>query len=393
MSTQQIRLPIGGPIVTRTFYALGALAVLSGALLLWRFVFGIGRVTALNDGYPWGLWIAFDVVVGTALATGGYVVAILIYVLNRGHYHPLVRSALVTSGLGYALGGFGVLIDLGRYWNVYKVPTMFWRWNLNSVLLEVALCITAYTAVVWVELAPSFLDKWKSSPNKKLGEVSAKAYKLIEWSLPWLIALGVLLPTMHQSSLGALMMIAGIKLHPLWNTPILPLLFLLSCVGMGFAAVVVESVLSSGAFKRPFETDLLRPLSRVIGIVLWIYLIIRVADLALRGRLGLALSLDRYSLLFLVELTLFVVPAVMLSRRKAIQKLRYLFTGAALMLAAGALYRFSTFLIAFNPGQGWRYFPATTELLVTVGLVSAEIIAYIAIVKRFPILVGATRKK
>jgi hypothetical protein len=157
--------PVGGPIVTRPFKILAALAAIALALLAWRFVFGLGSVTAMNDGYPWGLWIAFDVVVGTALATGGYAVAILVYVLNKGRYHPLVRSALVTSALGYTLGAIGVVIDLGRFWSVWKVPIYFWNWNLNSILLEVALCISLYVLVLWVEVSPSFLENWKRSEH------------------------------------------------------------------------------------------------------------------------------------------------------------------------------------------------------------------------------------
>src|SRR5947199_10581281 len=117
--------PIGGRILTRPFNVLGALFGVGAVLIVLRLVLGLGRITALNDGYPWGLWIAFDVVVGTALACGGYAVAILLYVLNRGRYHPLIRTAILTSALGYTLGGIGVMIDLGRFWNAAKLPVLF----------------------------------------------------------------------------------------------------------------------------------------------------------------------------------------------------------------------------------------------------------------------------
>jgi Ni/Fe-hydrogenase subunit HybB-like protein len=391
MNTHEIRLePIGGPIITRPFLVLATIASIGVLLILWRFATGLGASTALNDGYPWGLWIAFDVVVGTALATGGYAVAILIYILNRGKYHPLIRSAILTSALGYSLGGFAVVLDLGRFYNIFKVPLMFWRWNLHSVLLEVALCIMLYTIVLWLEVSPAFLEKWRGGSSERLSRFSEKVLPILERALPWLIALGLLLPTMHQSSLGSLMLLAGSKLHPLWQSPILPLLFLLSCVGMGYSVVVIESALSSAVFKRRAETQILSSLSGAIVTVLGLYIGLRFADVILRGRFGMLLALEKQSFLFIAEIVLFIIPAIMLLNKEKIRDLGYLFRAAMLIILAGALYRFSTFLIAFNPGQGWRYFPAITELLITTGIVALEIMAYIVIVKKFPILAGTT---
>jgi Ni/Fe-hydrogenase subunit HybB-like protein len=390
MSSHAERLePVGGPILTRPFKILGALAGVGMALVLWRFLYGLGAVTSLNDGFPWGLWIAFDVVAGTALATGGYAIAILVYLLNRGRYHPLIRSALLTSALGYTLGGVGVILDLGRFYNVYKLPILFWEWNLHSVLLEVALCIMLYTLVLWIEVSPAFLEKWQESPNERLRRFSTGVLPGLERALPWLIALGLLLPTMHQSSLGSLMLLAGTKLHPLWQTPILPLLFLMSCISIGYSVVVIESALSSAVFKRPAETSTLASLTGVIQIVLWLYIILRLADIAFRGNLGLIFAWDRHSAVFLIEMALFLAPAILLFDKGRTREIGFLFRMALLIILAGTLYRFSTFLIAFHPGGGYKYFPSVTELLITIGLVSAEIMAYIFIVKRFPILAGA----
>jgi Ni/Fe-hydrogenase subunit HybB-like protein len=388
MSTHVLRSePVGGPILTKPFKILGALAVVGVALVLFRFAAGLGAATSLNDGYPWGLWIAFDVVVGTALACGGYAVAILLYVLNRGKYHPLIRSAILTSALGYTLGGVGVMIDLGRFWNAAKLPVLFWQWNTHSVLLEVALCIMLYTLVLWIELSPAFLEKWSAGRNERLRRFSLKVSPVLEKAMPWLIALGLLLPTMHQSSLGSLMLLSGPKLHPLWQTPLLPLLFLISCVAMGYAAVVIESALSGVFFKRRAETSVLASLNGAVRAALWLYVVVRIIDLVARGRIGLIFA-DWHGLLFLCEMALFVAPAIMLRSKEKAESLGHLFRAAMLIVVAGALYRFSTFLIAFHPSAGWHYFPAATELLITVGLVSAEIMVYIYLVKTFPILAG-----
>src|SRR5206468_49006 len=188
-------------------------------------------------------------------------IALLVYVFNRGRYHPLVRPAVLTSALGYSIAGLSVAIDVGRPWYIWRVPLYFWHWNLNSVLLEVALCIMSYIFVLWIELSPAFLEKAQEIGSPAIRTFAARALPVVNKALIWVIALGILLPTMHQSSLGALMLIAGPRLHPLWNTGWLPLLFLISCIGMGYAAVVFEAALSSWLFKREPEREMLAGLA------------------------------------------------------------------------------------------------------------------------------------
>ena len=230
--------PVGGPLFTRSFLVLVALAALAGVTIVWRFAAGLGATTALNDGYPWGLWIAFDVVTGTALACGGYAMAILVYIFNKGKYHPLVRPAILTSALGYSIAGFSVVIDIGRPWMAWKLPLSINHWNLSSALLEVALCIMAYCVVLYLELMPAVLEKYKGH------RIADKLLTIFDKVLIFIVALGMLLPTMHQSSLGSLMMLTGPRMHPLWFSPLLPLLFLIGCVMMGFAIVVFEAAFS-----------------------------------------------------------------------------------------------------------------------------------------------------
>jgi len=197
---------IPGPIFTRPVRALAALAAIAMGLVVWRFVVGLGQATALNDGYPWGLWIAFDVVTGTSLACGGYALVLLVYVMNRGQYHPLVRAATVTSAFGYSIAAFSVVIDIGRPWLAWKLP-LFWHWNLRSVLLEVALCILSYTIVLWIELAPAFLERAQASTASWIRQLGNSWLPVLRRSLVWVAALGVLLPTMHQSGLGTLLLL------------------------------------------------------------------------------------------------------------------------------------------------------------------------------------------
>jgi Ni/Fe-hydrogenase subunit HybB-like protein/Fe-S-cluster-containing dehydrogenase component len=381
--------PVGGRILTWPFAILSVLALAGLGGIAWRFVSGLGATTNLSDGYPMGLWIAFDVVTGTALACGGYAVALLVYLLNRGRYHPLVRAAVVTSALGYTLGGISVLIDIGRFWNFYKIPLGFNNWNFNSILLEVALCIMVYTCVLWIEVSPSILDGWKRSQAAGLRRVAIVVSPIIEKAMPYVIALGLLLPTMHQSSLGSLMLLGGEKLHTLWRTPLLPLLFLVSCLAMGYAAVVLEATISSKVFKRPAETPMLRALALPISLVLILYAVLRTGDVIVRDQLVAILRLDGFSMLFLLEMALLTLPAIALLAWRSRASAGYLAAFAVSVILGGALYRFSTFLIAFRPGPEWSYFPSMPEFMVTVGLVSAEILGYIVLVKKFPILRGA----
>jgi Ni/Fe-hydrogenase subunit HybB-like protein len=382
-------MPVGGRLLTVPYKILLALAALGAGLVVWRFAAGLGATTALSDGYPWGLWITFDVIIGTALACGGYAMAILVYIFNKGRYHPLVRPAVLASALGYTLAGLSVAIDVGRPWYIWKVPLYFWRWNLNSALLEVALCIMAYVFVAWIELSPALLERWTASGREGLRRFAERTLPWIERGLIWVLVVGMLLPTMHQSSLGSLMLLTGPRLHPLWNTPILPLLFLINCLAMGYAAVVLESTLSSRVFGRKPETRMLGTLEQVAAWGSLLFVALRLGDVAVRGRFELALKPDLYGVLFWLENLLCLAPLAGVVGRKRGYDPGRLFRGAMLMALGGALFRFDTYLVAFDPGPGWHYFPSVPEILVTVGLFAAEVAVYIALVKRFPILGGA----
>jgi Ni/Fe-hydrogenase subunit HybB-like protein len=371
--------PLGGKLVTKPFAVLALLALAGVAFMVYRYLYGLGAVTNLSDGYPWGIWITYDVLVGTALGCGGYAIAILIYIFNRWEYHPLVRSAVLTSAFGYTLAGAAIFLDIGRYWNAYH---LFFPWdvNFNSVLVEVALCIAAYVAVLWLEVAPTVME---GHPRLALAQ-SIKKY--IERWLPMIVAFGILLPTMHQSSLGAMMIIAGYKVSPLWQSGLLPLFFLLSAIAMGFAVTVFESILSSLFFGRPFETHLIKKIGGVMAWVIGVYLVLRFADLAYRGQMNMMARGDLDSVMFILENFCFVGAFLLMARKSLRDSPRMLFVSASLMLVAGALYRFNTYLVGFNPGPGWHYFPALPEILITVGIVAIELMAYLFFVKRYPVL-------
>jgi Ni/Fe-hydrogenase subunit HybB-like protein len=368
---------LGGKVITKPFLVLAALALIGVILMLYRYMAGLGAVTNLSDGYPWGIWITYDVLIGTALGCGGYATAILVYAFNRWEYHPVVRSAVLTSVFGYSLAGLAIFLDIGRYWNGYKL-FLPWSVNFNSVLVEVALCIAAYVVVLWIELLPAILERYPDN-----AKAVATRQRLERW-LPVIVAVGILLPTMHQSSLGTLMIIAGHKLSPLWQTSLLPFYFLLSAIAMGFAVTVFESILSSMAFKRPYETPMLARISVCMAWLLVVYLAVRFADLLLRG--APVFTSGFLSFMFILENLLYLAPVIILLSPALRQSLRWLFLSAISMLLAGSLYRFDAFLIGYNPGPGWHYFPAPAEIFITLGIVALELMAYLYFVKRFPVL-------
>jgi Ni/Fe-hydrogenase subunit HybB-like protein len=313
--------------------------------------------------------------VGTALACAGYAIALLVYVFNKGEYSPLLRPALMTSLFGYTLAGFSVIFDIGRYWNMYNI-FLPWLSNLHSVMFEVALCIATYILVLWVEFAPTFLEKFQADRLKeKLNRV-----------IFVFIALGILLPTMHQSSLGTMMLMAGHKLSPLWWSGFLPLFFLLTALIIGYAAVIFESLLSSVVFKRPLEMPLLRRISGIMPWMLGLYMVIRLEDVYLRGHLPLAFAGGLQAGMFLLENLLLIAALLILAYPRNRTDPRLLFCASAAMLLGGSLYRFNTYIIGFDPGTGWRYFPAVPELFITFAVIAAEIMAYLWFVNRLPVL-------
>lgn len=368
--------PLGGKLVSKTTVVCAILALIAAFLLAKRMVLGLGAVTNLNNGYPWGIWIVYDVVIGTAFACGGYAMALLTYILNKGEYHPLVRPALLASMFGYTLGGISIVFDLGRWWNAWHILVPEYMQN-GSVMFEVALCVMAYIVVLWIEFTPAFLARFHKIALKKT----------LEKVLFVFIALGVLLPTMHQSSLGSLLVVFGYQIHPLWQTPILPFLFLCSAMTMGFSIVVFEALVGSAGFKRSVKHEIpqLAKLARIVQGMMTVYLLVRFGDLAVRGELGAMFTSGFKSLMFWIEIVLFATPVLLFLKRANRHSKQALFVGAVSMLLGGACYRLDAFLIAYQTGAGWHYFPSVSEMMVTFGIIAAEILAYIVFVRNFPV--------
>ncbi len=354
------------------------LAVLSAIAAYYvgvRFMYGLGAVTNLNPGYPWGIWVVVDVIIGTAFGCGGFAMALLVYIFNRGDYHRLVRPALLGGLLGYTLGGMAVLIDLGRYWQAYNL-VLPWYAQPNSVMFEVALCVMLYILVLWVEFSPAFFERF--------GLMGLRRW--IQRYMFLFVALGVLLPSMHQSSLGSLLLVMDSQLSPLWYSLWLPVLFVISALAMGYAIVAFEATVVSQTFDVPSEHSLLSKMSIVVGAILAVFLALRWIDLLARGALGPAFAGDLQAWMFWIENALFAFALLALLLPAGRRSKRATFLAAVALLLGGSLYRLNAYLIGYEPVGNWSYFPSVPELMVTIGIFAFEILVYLIIVKTLPVI-------
>jgi len=367
--------PMGGKILTKPFLFLSLLVLISMGLLLFRFVYGLGEATNLNNGYPWGLWVVLDIHITAAIGCGGYVLSVVIFVMNRGQFHTLIRPAIVASTFAYTLANLAAFVDIGRWWNFYQIA-LPWNINLNSAMFEIAICMALYTLVLWIEMVPPALKHFGK-------EKYIKTYNKL---LYFVISVGIVLPTMHQSGLGALIVAAGTKISPLWQTPWISFLFLLSAMIMGFSIVVFEGALTVMGLGRRLELYLYRRLTRVLRWLLVFFLVTRFADLIYRDALGAVYENTAQGVMFVIETALFLIPLIIIFHNKWRGNARLLFLAATCLVLAGAVFRFNALIIGFTPSAGYVYFPSVIELLVSIGLLALEVIGFIYIVKVFPIL-------
>jgi Ni/Fe-hydrogenase subunit HybB-like protein len=370
---------------------------------LYRLIFGLDAATNLNDQYPWGIWIGIDVATGVALAAGGYTTAAIAYIFHQDDYHVIVRPALLTALLGYTFVVIGLLADLGRYYNVWH-PMMPSMWQGNSVLFEVGVCVMLYINVLYIEFVPIVVERFKGRVNLpgKLASLNKTSEFLLDLAdktigrVTWFfIILGVVLSCLHQSSLGALMLVAPTKMHPLWYTPVLPLLFLFSAIAVGFPMVVFESFLSSKSFKLEPEMDLLSSITQYTPIMLALYLALKIGDISIRGAWPYVFDFSAQSIMFLIEITIGIIaPLIILSMDRYRYSKVGLFTGASLVVAGIAINRINVFLVAYKPLYAEKaYYPSIMEILVTAGLICALILIYRLVVMIFPVIAIARDKE
>ena len=350
-----------------------AAILLSGAYATYlRVFYGLGGSTNLSDKFPWGLWIGFDVMCGVGLAAGGFTLVAMVHIFNIKQYRPVLRPAILTAFLGYLLVTVGLLYDVGR-------PDRMWHplvmWNPHSVMFEVAWCVTLYSTVLFLEFLPMVFERFGLD-------------KPLEWihriSVPMMI-LGVLLSTLHQSSLGSLFLIVPEKLYPLWYTPILPLLFFVSAIAVGLAMTIFESWHSSRAFGRALELPLLASLGRVLAVVMSVYLWIRFLDLLHRDAFGLLLRNRTETWLFLLEIALALVPTALLYQSRIRRNPAALYFCSVMVVFSFIANRLNVGITGLEAGSGTHYIPKWSEIAVTLSLVAVGFAIFRVIGEHFPV--------
>ncbi len=386
--------PVNSKFWTPGVVVLVFLASAGLVVILARYIGGIGYVSNLTTARPWGLWIGVDVASGVALAAGGFTTAFLGHILGRHYYEPVIRPALLTAMLGYTFVVLGLLVDIGRSWAIWK-PMLYW--NPTSVLFEVAMCVMFYLNVLYIEFIPIVTERFKGRVNLPgvlsalnnavdgLLHLSDKVLGKIMWVF---VIAGVVLSCMHQSSLGSLMLIAPTKLHPLWYTPILPLLFLTSAISVGYPMVVIEATLATTSLKLDSEMKILNPLTRFTVFLLGIYLALKLGDMVIRGTYVYLLDGTAQTNSFLIEILFGVlVPWLMLLFPKVRQSRRWLFIACTMIVGGVLLNRLNVFVVGYRPPiSEAHYFPSIGEIMITVGLIAGLMLLYRFLITYLPVL-------
>ena len=349
-----------------TFWRAVLLVILAAGFYstLLRFTKGLGAATHLTDRFPWGLWIGFDVICGVGLAAGGFTLAAIVYVFHLRRFHPILRPSILTAFLGYALVAVALLIDLGKPYNIWHPLVM---WNPHSVMFEVAWCVMLYLTVLALEFSPAVFERFRMQ----------KPLKLLKAITMPLVIVGVLLSTLHQSSLGSLFLIVPSKLHPYWYSPLLPLFFFISAVATGMAIVIFESNLSARAFGREIEMPLLAALGRAMAGVLIVYGILRLQDLWKRGALVHLREPSTETFLFVLEIVLgLLIPLSLLLIRRVREDREGLFAAAVLVITGFLLNRLNVSITGLEYSAHAHYFPKWTEVAVTLSMVGTMFLCF-----------------
>lgn len=358
-----------------TFWKVVAAVLLAAGIYstIYRFTRGLGPSTHLNDQFPWGIWIGFDVLCGVGLAAGGFTLAAMVHIFNIKRFEPVLRPTILTAFLGYLLVIVGLLCDLGRPLQIWHAIIM---WNPRSVMFEVAWCVMLYTTVLALEFAPIVLERFKMKRTVAL----LKRVSIL------IIIAGVILSTLHQSSLGSLYLIVPSKLYALWYSPILPVFFWVSAIAVGCAMVIFESFLSARAFKRGIEMNLLGELGRVSVVMLGVYLMLKFMDLYNRHLLSLLVVPRTETYLYWIEILVgAAVPMTLLSFSRVRRNASGLFLSALMIILGFILNRMNITITGMEGYAGRHYFPSWMELSITAAIVTGGFIAFSLAVKYLPV--------
>jgi len=353
--------------------ALAAIAALGLGAAVLRFMRGLGATTGLSDAYPWGIWITFDVFI-VPFSAGAFTLAAVVYLLDDERYHVLVPPVVLAGLLGYAMVCAVLLVDLGLPHRFYNIIAFL---NPKSFMFEISWCVMLYLLVLVLEFSPVVLDRlgWEG-PHRLV-----RAFTIV------FVSAGIILSSLHQSSLGSMWLLLQAKLHPLWWTPILPLLFLITAVAGGLCMVIFVSVLAARVYGRPVHTHLLANLAGAVAAILLLYGVLKLADLALAGELGLLFRPGALTLLFWAEVVLGIVaPIVIFAWRKLRESDGGLLLGAIVGLLGLALNRANVSMFAIWRPAGTIYRPSWMEVAILAGALAGATLVFALAARLLPLL-------
>ncbi len=356
-----------------TYVILAAIALVGAVLGVIRLVRGLGPTTNLNSGYPWGMWIAFDVFT-IPFSAVAFTMAAVVHIFNQEKYHGLSRLTVLAGFLGYLMVILVLVMDIGRWDQFYSV-LLPWRWNLHSFMFEVAISITLYFGVLVLEMLSVVFE-----------HSNAVVITWLKRLIVLIAAVGVLLSTVHQSSLGAVFVILRLRLHPLWWTPLLPLLFLTSALFTGFSVAVFLGIVTWRAMGQEAPMKLLQGLVRVILVIQVIYLILKLGDLLVSGELGLIFGSGRFSLLFIAEMVVGVIVPLIIFSSRARSSQAALVVATVCVVLGIAINRLSIAWFALAAPPEYSYTPYWMEWGITIAAICAAILFYSAAVRYIPVL-------
>ncbi len=376
------------PFLRPTFgNILTAIILIVGLIVTFvRFTEGIGAVTNLDDNYPWGIWIGFDLMCGVALAAGGYFTTVACYILGLKHYHSAVRPAVTTAFLGYSFVVVALLYDLGH---PLRLPYMFFFPGTTSVLFEVGLCVATYVTVLMIEFSVAPME-WLAGKFPFL----LKWRKLVLRATIILTIFGVCLSTLHQSSLAALFLIAPGKLHPLWYSPFMPMFFFVSSMVAGASMVIFEGMLAHKGVHDYMDSTHLKEadevtvgFARAASLILFGYFMLKLIDMAVQDNFKYLLS--GFGFWWMVEMLFFVLmPALIYAKGARDKNLTLCRIGSVNAVLGIIINRFNISLVAFNYNlpSSEKYFPSLGEICISVFVVTLIVTAYRFIVYHTPVL-------
>lgn len=370
----QVGRKSGSLIFWTVLSIVGALGVAVGIL---RLVQGLGATTNLSNAYPWGLWIVFDFFL-IPFSAGAFTMALIANILNQEKYHAIARPVILAGLLGYVAVIVVLLIDLARWHQFYNI---LWPgfWNLHSFMLEVSLCITLYTVVLLLEISPLIWERFRME----------RTQRVFRSLTIWIAGIGIVLSTLHQTSLGSIFVLMRYTLHGLWWSPWLPLFFFLSSVVGGLSMIILVTIITARAYGFPERITLLPPLAKASAILLAVYLVLKLGDVILRGNALLLFGAGRMSLLFWLEIIIGVaIPIILFGAERIRQGTSGLLWGAVSTTVGLLLNRANVSLFALQRPAGARYLPSWIEYVVAFGTLALAVIAYALLARYLPVNEG-----